>query len=88
MLKWAKIADSIGLSVYFSLTNSKAAATLLGTFSQLAGVYPKMLKVKNGIKLEGKVVAAKGNIIILNSEDMFYSLNAHEMVGREVEINN
>ena len=49
---------------------------------------PKLLKVSNGIKLEGRVVAAKGNIVILNNQNMFYSLNAHEMVGREVEINN
>ncbi len=50
---------------------------------------PKLMAVEQGLKLQGKVVAAKGNIIILENEDKFFAINSHKMLGYEVkEISN
>jgi hypothetical protein len=45
---------------------------------------PKNLKVKDGMEIGGRVVAAKGNLIIFVSNDNFYSVNAHRLYGREI----
>lgn len=47
-------------------------------------VYPKNRKVKEGLEVGSRIVAAKGNLMIFNTNDEFYSLNAHRLYGREV----
>ncbi len=46
---------------------------------------PKQLEVKDGLDLKGKVVAAKGNIIILKNGPELFSVNAHRLVGCEIK---
>ncbi len=46
---------------------------------------PKELAVSQDSKLDGNVVAAKGNIIVLEN-DGFSTVNAHDLLGREIEI--
>ena len=45
---------------------------------------PSLMSIKDGSSLSGTVVAAKGNILVLNSAHNFYSVNAHELIGRTV----
>ncbi|MBI5061147.1 MAG: DUF2797 domain-containing protein [Candidatus Aenigmarchaeota archaeon] len=47
---------------------------------------PRMIRVRDGLRIAGDVVAAKGNIIVIKN-GYFYSLNMHDIIGREVEIN-
>jgi len=47
---------------------------------------PEALEIKDGMKLEGRFVAAKGNIAVLNKKHKFYSLNTHRLIGREIEM--
>lgn len=48
---------------------------------------PKAVQPKEGVKLEGEVIAAKGNIIILKNPDGLFSINAHSLIGCDVEFN-
>lgn len=45
---------------------------------------PKKLEIKTNTKITGRVVSAKGNILILRNKNKFYSLNAHGLIGREI----
>ncbi len=45
---------------------------------------PKEFSVLQDSRLEGNVVAAKGNIIVIENNG-FSSVNAHELLGREIE---
>jgi len=45
---------------------------------------PEYKEVETGMRLEGNVVAAKGNIIILQKNNEFYTINAHRLIGREI----
>ncbi len=46
---------------------------------------PEMIEIKENTKIEGDVVAAKGNIMVLkNPAHKFYSVNTHELIGREI----
>lgn len=47
---------------------------------------PQKVDLSEGMKISGKVVAAKGNILILSSDYDFFSINAHDMIGREISI--
>ena len=47
---------------------------------------PRHTEVAEGMKLDGKVVAAKGNIIILENDSGFAAINAHRLIGRDVEM--
>ncbi len=46
--------------------------------------HPAPLKVSDGMKIEGRVVAAKGNIVVIKNDDRFVSFNAHDLIGREI----
>jgi len=46
---------------------------------------PKKFVVKQGSEISGTVVAAKGNLIVIENED-YFTLNAHDLIGRELEI--
>lgn len=46
---------------------------------------PKGLSISDEMLLKGSVVAAKGNIIVLQNGG-FSSVNAHELLGREIEL--
>jgi len=48
---------------------------------------PDNIRIKTGLELQGTVVAAKGNIVIIKQDDRFISFNAHEMIGREIVMN-
>lgn len=53
---------------------------------------PLKVFVKEGSRIEGEVVAAKGNIIVMSSDsggsnNAFFSINAHELIGREMMMN-
>lgn len=48
-------------------------------------VIPEKMEIKDSLSIIGKVVAAKGNMLILNSEDSFYSINAHRLIGYDIE---
>ncbi len=45
---------------------------------------PQEMAVQEGLDIAGRVVSAKGNLIILQKEKMFFSVNAHRLVGREI----
>jgi hypothetical protein len=45
---------------------------------------PKSLTIKDNTQIKGKVVAAKGNIIVLKNNDDYFSVNAHALIGREI----
>jgi hypothetical protein len=45
---------------------------------------PKNLAIEEGMKINGNIVAAKGNLMVINSDSKFYSINAHRLYGREV----
>lgn len=46
---------------------------------------PEKFVVKEGSALSGRVVAAKGNIIVIENSG-FFSVNAHDLIGREMEL--
>lgn len=46
---------------------------------------PKKIHVKEDEEIAGTVVAAKGNLIVLENHD-YHALNAHELIGREIEL--
>lgn len=48
-------------------------------------VNPRKLPICEKTELKGNVVAAKGNIIVLEN-DGFSAFNAHELLGREIEV--
>ena len=45
---------------------------------------PKKIDIKTNTKIKGRVVSAKGNILVLKNKNNFYSLNAHALIGREI----
>jgi len=45
---------------------------------------PEKLHIKDNTRLSGTCVAAKGNILVFRNENRFFSVNAHEMIGREL----
>lgn len=47
---------------------------------------PEKFGVQEGARLEGHVIAAKGNILVLQKDRGFFSVNAHDLLGREVAI--
>ncbi len=49
---------------------------------------PRNVTVDNGTQIAGKVVAAKGNIMVLQNDSGFHAVNAHRLIGREIEMQN
>ncbi len=47
---------------------------------------PRMIKVRDQLNISGKVVAAKGNLMVIKN-GFFYTLNAHDIIGREIAFN-
>lgn len=47
--------------------------------------HPKKFAVSNGKEISGTVVAAKGNLIIVEN-GYYHAINAHDLIGREMEI--
>lgn len=45
---------------------------------------PSEMPVSENTEISGEIVAAKGNIIVLKKGDEFFSINAHELIGREI----
>ena len=45
---------------------------------------PLKINVDTGSVIQGDIVAAKGNIIIIKSADNFYTLNSHRLISREL----
>lgn len=45
---------------------------------------PKKFSVTDGSEISGTIVAAKGNILIFENNGTFYSLNSHDLIGREL----
>ena len=45
---------------------------------------PEQLEMSEGTKVKGHAVATKGNLIIFRDENKFYSMNAHDLIGREI----
>jgi len=45
---------------------------------------PERLKIVEGQEINGKIVAAKGPIIILEKENEYFSINIHRLLGREL----
>ncbi|MCX6815448.1 MAG: hypothetical protein NT120_01170, partial [Candidatus Aenigmarchaeota archaeon] len=48
---------------------------------------PKILSLKDEMKIEGTCVAAKGNIIVFKNDNHLFSINAHDLIGRELVVN-
>lgn len=44
---------------------------------------PRFINIKDNIEIEGKIVAAKGPLILIEDDELF-SINAHSMIGRDV----
>ncbi len=45
---------------------------------------PRKADITDGMEISGKVVAAKGNVLIFSHGYSFFSVNAHDMIGREL----
>lgn len=45
---------------------------------------PKLSTIGTGSEISGKIVAAKGNILILKNNG-YIAINAHELIGRKIE---
>lgn len=50
----------------------------------IENVEPKFIKIQKGEKIEGVVLAVKGNIIFLKRNNSYICFNAHELKGREI----
>jgi hypothetical protein len=48
---------------------------------------PGKFPLKEGAQLKGRIVAAKGSILVINSGNNYLSLNAHELIGRDLACN-
>src|SRR3989344_6182684 len=48
---------------------------------------PVMKEVFSGMRIDGVVEAAKGNMIIIRNGQGFYSINAHRLIGRLAKVN-
>lgn len=46
---------------------------------------PQKIDIGDGMEISGRVVAAKGNILIFSHGYNFFSVNAHDMIGREIQ---
>ncbi len=53
---------------------------------QNVAIKPRHTEIQETVKLSGKVVAAKGNILVLQNDSEFFAVNAHRLIGREIEI--
>jgi hypothetical protein len=49
---------------------------------------PKIMEIKEGAEIKGRVAAAKGNLIIFQNNENFFSVNAHRLIGRMIETSN
>ena len=47
--------------------------------------HPRAAGVIENETIEGTCVAAKGNIMIFCNKNEFFSINSHELIGREIE---
>lgn len=45
---------------------------------------PKNMEIETGSVIEGTVVAAKGNIIIIEKDGVFWTVNSHRLNSREI----
>jgi len=48
-------------------------------------IKPKMLKIKSGLRISGKISSVKGNVFILKTKSEFFCVNANEIIGRELK---
>lgn len=48
---------------------------------------PQAFFIKEGSLLEGDIIAAKGNILVLKNQSGLFSVNAHSLIGCDVELN-
>jgi len=48
--------------------------------------HPRAAEVIENETIEGTCVAAKGNIMILCNKDEFFSINSHDLIGREIDM--
>ncbi len=53
---------------------------------QNVAIKPRHIEIQETMKLSGKVVAAKGNIMVLQNDAGFHAINAHRLIGREIEM--
>lgn len=45
---------------------------------------PSAMPITDNTEMSGEIVAAKGNILVLRKGSEFFSINAHELIGREI----
>ena len=45
---------------------------------------PKPINIETGSLIEGEIIAAKGNIMILKNGDDLFTVNSHRLISREV----
>jgi len=48
-------------------------------------VKPDKFEITNGMDIKGRIIAAKGNMLVLKNSDNFFLLNAHRMIGFDIE---
>ena len=46
---------------------------------------PKMIEIRNGLTISGKIISVKGNVFILQTKSEFFCVNANELIGRELK---
>ena len=46
---------------------------------------PNLLEIKDNLEIIGRMVAAKGNILIFKNQNGFFSLDANYLIGRDAE---
>lgn len=50
----------------------------------IENIKPEFIKIQKGEKIEGIVLAVKGNIIFIKRDSKYICFNAHELKGREI----
>ena len=50
-------------------------------------IHPDSMDIDSGTKINGKAIAAKGNIVIFQNDTGPFAINAHRLIGREIEVN-
>ncbi len=45
---------------------------------------PEEMQTAEGTRIKGRAIATKGNLIVLQNSNRLFSLNAHDLIGREV----
>ncbi|MEM7827932.1 MAG: DUF2797 domain-containing protein [Candidatus Aenigmatarchaeota archaeon] len=56
----------------------------LRAYYNLVDAIPEFMKIETGLKIIGRIVSVKGNLIVVKNVERHACFNAHELIGREI----